>query len=255
MAWSPPATDGGSPITAYTVTSEPDGIIVQVDGSITQATVAGLTNGLTYTFAVTATNAVGTGSASDPSNPVIPTYPQPTLEGFTPGAAGVGYPVTIFGTHLLTAQDVSFAGTSATFEVVSDTEITAVLPDGAVTGPIGVVTGGGSATTPNAFASMPTISAFSPTSGPKRSTVVVSGSGFFAATKLCLDGRPTPFVVDSYWSLSFVVPRLGTSGPITVVTKAGKARTQTSFIVTGKVADPRDGSGGWVYSAPPISRL
>jgi hypothetical protein len=253
VGWTAPTDDGGSPITAYAVTSEPEGITVQVDGSTTQATVTGLTNGVTYTFTVTATNASGTGLASDPSNPVTPAYPAPTLAGFTPGAAPVGSPVTIVGTNLLSTQAVSFAGTSATFQVVSDTEVTAMLPDGAVTGPVTVVTGGGSATTPNAFSVMPTITAFTPSSGKRGSTVTISGTGFFAVTKVLLADKPIAFTVGSYWSVSFVVPRKGTSGHITVITAAGKFKTKQSFTVTGKIGSPE--SAPWFYSSPPMSRL
>jgi len=254
VGWTAPTDDGGSLITAYTVTSEPDGIVVQVDGSATQATVTGLTNGLSYTFTVTATNASGTGPASDPSDPVTPVYPPPTLDGFTPGAAPVGSPVTVVGTNLLSAQAVSFAGTSATFQVVSDTEITATLPDGAVTGPVTVLTGGGSATTTNAFSVMPTITAFTPSSGNRGSTVTISGTGFFAVTKVLLADNPVTFTVASYWSVSFVVPKRGTSGRVTVVTEAGKFRTKKSFTITGKTGAP-ESAPWWSYSSPPMSRL
>jgi hypothetical protein len=253
VGWTAPTDDGGSPITGYTVTSDPDGLIVQVDGSTTQATVNGLTNGLPYTFTVTATNASGTGQASVPSDPVTPVYPPPTLAGFTPGAAPVGNPVTVVGTNLLSAQAVSFAGTSATFQVVSDTEITAVLPDGAVTGPVTVVTGGGSATTPNAFSVMPTITAFTPSSGKRGSTVTISGTGFFAVTRVLLADKPIAFTVGSYWSVWFVVPRKGTSGHITVITAAGKFKSKQSFTITGKIGSPD--SAPWFYSSPPMSRL
>jgi hypothetical protein len=253
VGWTAPTDDGGSPITAYTVTSEPDGITVQVDGSTTQTAVTALTNGVTYTFTVTATNASGTGLASDPSNPVTPAYPAPTLAGFTPGAAPVGNPVTVVGTNLLSTQAVSFAGTSATFQVVSDTEITAAIPDGAVTGPVTVLTGGGSATTPNAFSVMPTITAFTPSSGKRGSTVIISGTGFFAVTKVLLADRSIAFTVDSYWSMSFVVPKKGTSGRITVLTEGGKFKTKNSFTITGKSPSPE--SPLWFYSSPPMSRL
>jgi hypothetical protein len=63
VSWSQPISIGGLPIISYTVTSSPDGITTTT--SNTYATVTGLTNGGTYTFTVTATNARGT---SIPSN-------------------------------------------------------------------------------------------------------------------------------------------------------------------------------------------
>jgi CSLREA domain-containing protein len=72
VSWSPPASNGGSPITSYTVTSNTGGFSVTVDGSITSTTITGLTNGTSYRFRVRATNAAGTGPNSPLSNAVIP---------------------------------------------------------------------------------------------------------------------------------------------------------------------------------------
>jgi hypothetical protein len=70
VSFAAPASDGGSPITSYTVTSSPGNITAT--GASSPITVIGLANGTSYTFTVTATNAVGTGPASDPSNSVTP---------------------------------------------------------------------------------------------------------------------------------------------------------------------------------------
>ena len=70
VSFAAPASDGGSAINSYTVTASPGG--ATASGISSPLTVGGLTNGTTYTFTVTATNAHGTGPASLPSNPVTP---------------------------------------------------------------------------------------------------------------------------------------------------------------------------------------
>jgi Divergent InlB B-repeat domain/Fibronectin type III domain len=78
VSFTPPVPSGGPPITKYTVTAS-DGTAVTTMAS--PVTVTGLTNGVPYTFTVTATDSVGTvGPASAPSNSVTPSAP-PTAPG------------------------------------------------------------------------------------------------------------------------------------------------------------------------------
>jgi len=74
--WSPPTTDGGSPVQDYTVaaigTSAGPSATVSGLPPPTTATVRGLTSGTAYTFVVTATNSAGPGTGSLQSNTVVP---------------------------------------------------------------------------------------------------------------------------------------------------------------------------------------
>jgi 6-phosphogluconolactonase (cycloisomerase 2 family) len=73
VSWTAPATTGGSAITGYTVTSSPESKTCTPASGATQCIVTGLTNGTFYSFSVVATNDVGPGPASDPSQPTAPT--------------------------------------------------------------------------------------------------------------------------------------------------------------------------------------
>jgi hypothetical protein len=71
VSFTIPASNGGSAITNYTVTSNPGG--VTGTGLTTPIIVTGLNNGTSYTFTMSATNIIGTGLSSSPSsNSVIP---------------------------------------------------------------------------------------------------------------------------------------------------------------------------------------
>jgi len=70
-----PGGNGGSAITGYVATSSPGGFTGS--GASSPITVSGLTNGVSYTFTVTATNAIGTSVASSASNSVTPSIEVP----------------------------------------------------------------------------------------------------------------------------------------------------------------------------------
>ena len=134
--WSAPATGGVASykITPYIGTTAQTPTTVSGTPAPTTATVTGLTQGTSYTFTVQASNSLGSGPVSAPSNAVTPTAPSapsaPTGVTASPasnqtqvswtapasnGSAITGYTVTPFiGTTAQTPVQVGASTTSAT---------------------------------------------------------------------------------------------------------------------------------------------
>lgn len=74
-----------------------------------------------------------------------------TLTSFTPTFGGVGTSVTLTGVGFTGASAVKFNGTSASYTVNSDTQITTTVPSGATTGPISVTCTGGTVSSGSNF--------------------------------------------------------------------------------------------------------
>lgn len=91
------------------------------------------------------------GTATSSGSFTVSPSPVPTLSGFTPGSGPVGTGVTLTGTGFLGASRVAFNGTSATYTLISATEIATAVPSGATSGAITVTTPGGTATSSTVF--------------------------------------------------------------------------------------------------------
>ncbi len=149
VGWVPPADTGGSPLTRYVLTAQAGTTLVRVrtDPSATNATLSGLTNGVSYRVSLKARNALGVSPATTQrarphaatvaGPPVglqvtIPTAGQVAVVWSAPADDG-GSPIT---NYLLIAQPVvqqdnadgSFtwiaqSGSSAIWRVVPDTSL------------------------------------------------------------------------------------------------------------------------------------
>ncbi len=109
---------------------------------------------------------------------------------------------------------------------MSDLQITATVPTGALTGPISVTTPVGTAWTATSFLVKPTVKSFSPISGPVGTVVTITGKAFTGATKVQFNGKSAnSFTVSSYTKITTTVPAGATTGLITLVTAGGKGKS------------------------------
>lgn len=176
----------------------------------------------------------GCGGAGGSSAAANPPPTQPTISSFLPSSGAVGATVTLAGTNLTGATDVSFGGHAATFQVVSATGATAVVPAGATTGKISVTTAKGTATSAANFTvtTTPAVSSFAPPSGPVGTSVAIAGSSFTGATSVAFNGTVATFTVTDDTHITASVPAGATSGTISVTAPGGTGTSAGSFTVS-----------------------
>jgi len=145
----------------------------------------------------------------------------------------VGKTVEFLGQGFNGTTSVSFGGTAAKFQIVSDTYLTAAVPDGATTGSVTVKTSAGTLPSIKVFRVTPQILSFNPTSGPVGTNVTIMGVSLKQATKVAFGGATaTKFTVNSDKQVTATVPTGAKTGHITINTPGGVAVSKGVFKVT-----------------------
>jgi hypothetical protein len=119
----------------------------------------------------------------------------PTITSFSTPNAQVDNTLTITGSGFTGTTAVTFGGIAASsFSVAADTELLAVIPYNAVTGPVSVTASGGSVTSAASFVIEPVINGLSQNSGPVGTWVTLSGSGFLGTSTVTFGGAAAPII-------------------------------------------------------------
>jgi large repetitive protein len=158
-----------------------------------------------------------------------------TITGFSPSFGQPGNVITINGSGFTTATNLEFnpaAPTLGDFNIITDTQLTAVVPIGATSGPLSVGTSSnGTATSSASFTVAPAIASFSPQTGSAPTQVYILGANFIVGgTTVTFSGAaPVNGTVTASTVVSATVPAGAGDGPITVTTSAGSAVSTNIF--------------------------
>ncbi len=149
-----------------------------------------------------------------------------------PSHGKVGGTIDILGQGLTGSTSVSFNGTTAKFNVVASTYLTAIVPAGATSGAVTVKTPTATLISNLKFLVQPEILSFSPTSGAVGTPVTITGNSFTGATKVTFGGVKATFTVKSDTEVDTTVPTGAVTGKIALTTPNGTTVSSGVFTVT-----------------------
>jgi len=136
----------------------------------------------------------------------------------------VGTLVEILGQGFTGASGVSFNGVPASYTVVSDTFLTALVPADSTNGNITVNVAAGVLKSNTQFDVIPVEASFSPLNGPVGARVTIKGGGFLGTRTVTFGGVKAPaFTVVSGSEITATVPTGAKTGKIAITTAGGTA--------------------------------
>ncbi|WP_158267520.1 IPT/TIG domain-containing protein [Adhaeribacter arboris] len=172
----------------------------------------------------------------------------PQITSFTPEQGLPGTTVTIKGNHLQFTRFVRFNGVKATYQVINNSYIKAVVPGSASSGYIEVETIAGKTTSSHLFTVVqPSILAMAPNEGAIGSTVLIMGTHLTTVKNVFFNGVPASNVKVYYGIfIKVTVPEKAVTGSVRILlTGGGQATSDLPFKVTSSAVS--------VAPAPPLA--
>jgi|GEM_PF-558971 len=154
-----------------------------------------------------------------------------TIASFSPETGLPGSAVIISGMNFLNTTAVAFNGITASFRILSDSQIIATVPANVSSGPLAITTPAGTCTSSTYFLVPPIITAFTPTNGYAGTTVFINGYFPDGATNVLFNGTSGIITLSTSSLLQAVVPTGATTGPIQVRALGGTDQTAASFVI------------------------
>lgn len=177
---------------------------------------------------------------------VTPAAGNLAIAGFTPPAGTIGTTVAIFGQGFSTTlanNVVKFNGVPVAVLAATPNRLTVSVPAGATTGLISVSTASASVNSANAFVVLnnvlPTITNVTPLVGTAGTAVTITGTQFAASSVaehvyfsgLTDSASATVTPSSTTTQIATTVPVGASTGPVSVSTRYGTARSNDSFVV------------------------
>jgi hypothetical protein len=248
-------------IASFTPTAGPIGTIVTITGtnltSVTDVAFNGVNASSVTVLSATSLKVVVPASAAsgkltvfDPAGSATSGggfSVTPSFDGLLPSRGVPGTLVTITGQAFTSASIVRFGTVmAANLSISGSTQIVAVVPPTATTGPVFITTAAGTATSGETFTVVktPTITAISPVRGPIGSAVTLTGANLGTVTAVDFNGaNVTTITALSPTSVRVVVPTGAQSGKIHAANEAGSATSAVDFVLTPQIVSMSPGRG------------
>lgn len=171
-------------------------------------------------------------------------YPPPAFRSFHPESGETGAEITLEGRYLARATEIQFNGVPARFFVPHPetfhelSQVVAIVPTNATTGPITVVTPEGSVVSSDTFLVLagPQVFGFDLQSAPPGAEVQLLGSGLDTVEWVMLGDLSAAFA-QTATGLRFTVPEGAQSGPLRIKTGTGRV-IETGMFYVQTPADP-----------------